>query len=138
LVNALNKDNHLRALVVDDSAAVRTSLSALLDAHPSLEVVGTADNGRDAVAKVEALSPDLVVMDLQMPEMNGLDATRNIRQRHPAVQVIVITMHDSGGIRAACRLAGAHGFVSKMAGIHEILDEIRRVFDRSSQSKGDE
>jgi len=118
--------------VVDDSAAVRTSLSSLVDAHQDLEVIGTAENGREAVDKVEELGADLVLMDLQMPEMNGLDATRTIRQRRPTARVIVVTMHDSQGVRAACRSAGAVGFATKSAGSREILDEINRVVSGST------
>lgn len=120
-------DESIRTLVVDDSEIVRSSLCALVDRQESLEVVGTAETGRDAVDKVEHLEPDLVLMDLQMPEMNGLDATREIRKRRAEVRVIVITMHDSQGVRTACQRAGADGFVSKTAGSREILDEIARV-----------
>lgn len=123
--------------MVDDSAAVRTSLSSLVDAHQSLEVVGTAENGRDALDKVEELAPDLVLMDLQMPEMNGLDATRSIRRRRPAVRVIVVTMHDSRSVRAACSSAGANGFVTKTAGARQILAEIRRVVSDPAQETPD-
>lgn len=119
---------------MDDSAAVRTSLSSLVDGHGDLEVVGTAENGRDAIDKVEELGAELVLMDLQMPEMNGLDATRTIRQRRPAVQVIVVTMHDSQGVRAACHSAGAVGFATKTAGSREILEEINRVVSESNLS----
>lgn len=114
-------------LVVDDSAPVRRSLASLVDAHHRLEVVGTAENGRDALDKVEELDPDLVLMDLQMPEMNGLDATAAIRDRHPEVQVIVVTTHDGPHVRAACERAGAEGFVTKRSGGQSILNEIHRV-----------
>ncbi|HSF19157.1 MAG TPA: response regulator transcription factor [Vicinamibacteria bacterium] len=125
----------VRTLVVDDSAAVRKSLSLLLEAQPQLEVVGTAENGREAVDKVAELAPDVVLMDLQMPEMNGLDATMRIRCRHPAVLVIVVTTYDSAQVRAACKRAGADGFVPKAAGALRILDEIERVV--SSAENGD-
>jgi two-component system NarL family response regulator len=116
---------------VDDSAAVRRSLALLLATQQPLEVVGTAENGREAIDKVEELVPDLVLMDLQMPEINGLDATAKIRRLHPAVRVIVVTLHDNHHLRSACQCAGAHGFVSKTAGAREILGEIQRVLASS-------
>lgn len=123
----------VRTLVVDDSAAVRKSLSSLLAAQPCVEVVGTAENGREAVDKVAELTPDVVLMDLQMPEMNGLDATMRIRRRYPAVQVIVVTTYDSAQVRAVCERAGADGFVPKAAGALQILDEIERVVSSSAE-----
>ena len=122
------RDNHsVRFLVVDDSAAVRRSLATLVDAQQRLEVVGTAENGREAIDKVEELDPDVVLMDVQMPEMNGIDATATIRDRHPEVQIVVVTTHDSPHVRAACERAGAEGFVTKSEGGQHILNEIRRV-----------
>jgi DNA-binding NarL/FixJ family response regulator len=127
----LNEKIRFRTLVVDDSAAVRRSLALLVATQQPLKVVGTAENGREAIDKVEELTPDLVLMDLQMPEINGLDATAKIRRHHPAVRVIVVTLHDNHHLRSACQRAGAHGFVSKTSGAQEILGEIQRVLAAS-------
>ena len=130
----VGSDSTVRTLVVDDSAAVRTSLSALVNEQERLELIGTAADGREAVDKVETLTPDLVLMDLQMPGMNGLDATKEIQRRSPDVHVIVVTTHDGHGIRSACENAGADGFVSKNAGPEGIMTEIRRVISGSPEA----
>lgn len=118
--------------MVDDSAALRASLSQLLDRDVGIRVIGTAEDGRDAVDKARHLAPDLVLMDLRMPRMNGLDATREILRLLPAVRVIVVTTHEGESVRAACQRAGADGFVSKGAGARQIMDEIHRVTSRCS------
>jgi DNA-binding NarL/FixJ family response regulator len=129
----LTSNSSVRTLVVDDSAAVRASLTTLVEADEAIRVIGTAEDGREAIDKVEDLVPDLVLMDLQMPVMNGLDATKEIQRRRPAVHVIVVTTHDGQGVRAACESAGADGFVSKTAGPQEILNEIRRVVSKGGE-----
>jgi DNA-binding NarL/FixJ family response regulator len=104
----------LRVLVVDDSPVFRESLGEFLKQHSEIQLVGTAASGREAVKMVEELSPDLVIMDLIMPEMNGLEATRLIKAA-PAgrPQVILVTLHEPRPFAKAATNAGADGFVRK-------------------------
>jgi DNA-binding NarL/FixJ family response regulator len=109
----------VRVLVVDDRRIVREGLSLLLRTTPDVELVGAAENGRQALDLVAELSPDVVLMDLRMPELDGVEATRAIRATHPAVQVIVLTTNsDDESVFAALR-AGAPGYLTKDADADE-------------------
>jgi DNA-binding NarL/FixJ family response regulator len=104
----------LRVLVVDDSPVFRESLGEFLKQHSEIQLMGTAASGSEAVKKVEELCPDLVIMDLIMPEMNGLEATRLIKAapaRRP--KVILVTLHEPRPFAKAATNAGADGFVRK-------------------------
>ena len=104
-----------RILIVDDSDDFLKSATLLLSAAPGVTVVGRARSGEEAVAETERLLPDLVLMDVQMPGMGGLAATRVIKARTHAPRVIVLTMHDTAEYREAADAAGANGFLSKLA-----------------------
>jgi DNA-binding NarL/FixJ family response regulator len=104
-----------RVLLVDDSAAFLESATLLLSAAAGLTVVGRARSGEEAVAEAERLLPDLVLMDVQMPGIGGLEATRRIKARAHAPRVILLTMHDTPEYREAAEAAGANGFLSKLA-----------------------
>ena len=117
----------IRILIVDDHTLFRDGLRALLDSVPDTEVVGEAATGEEAIAQAAALSPHVVLMDIQMPDMNGIEATWRICQAHPAVGVIVLTMfEDDDSVFAAMR-AGARGYVLKGADQGEMLRAIRAV-----------
>ena len=103
----------LRILVVDDHAAVRRGVRSLLESHEGWEVCGEATTGRDAVAQSLHLRPDVVVMDLSLPELNGLDATRQILKDTPDTEVLVLTMHHSEELARDVLQAGARGYVLK-------------------------
>src|SRR5262245_24857750 len=104
-----------RVLLVDDSADFLESATLLLTAAPGLLVVGRAASGEEALAEIERLLPDLVLMDVQMPGIGGLEATRRIKARAHAPRVILLTMHDTTEYREAAEAAGANGFLSKIA-----------------------
>jgi len=104
-----------RVLLVDDSADFLQSATLLLTAAPGLLVVGRATSGEAAVEEVERLLPDLVLIDVQMPGIGGLEATRRIKARPHAPRVIVLTMHDTAEYREAAEAAGANGFLSKIS-----------------------
>ncbi len=103
----------LRLLVVDDHAVVRRGVRSLLESHEGWEVCGEATNGRDAVAESVRLRPDVVIMDLSLPQLNGLDATRQILKAVPDTEVLVLTMHHSEELAREVLLAGARGYVLK-------------------------
>src|SRR3712207_710796 len=117
----------IRILVADDHALFRDGLRALFGSVPDTEVVGEAATGEEAVARAEELQPDVVLMDIQMPGANGIEATRRIVGQSPHVGVIVVTMfEDDDSVFAAMR-AGARGYVLKGADQDEILKVIRAV-----------
>ena len=103
----------LRILVVDDHAVVRRGVRSLLESHEGWEVCGEATNGRDAVEQSRQLRPDVVVMDLSLPELNGLDATRQILNDGPGIEVLVLTMHHSEELARDVLRAGARGYIMK-------------------------
>jgi len=103
----------IRILVVDDHPVVRTGVRGMLDSHADFEVVGEAADGAEAIAQVEALAPDVVLMDLRMPGVDGVEAARQIRARHPGVQVLVLTTYDTDDDIVRAVEAGAVGYLLK-------------------------
>jgi DNA-binding NarL/FixJ family response regulator len=103
----------VRILIADDHAIVRRGLRALLESQPGWEVCGEAANGRQAVDGVERFTPDIAIVDIGMPELNGLDATRRILEMSPQTEVLVLTMHQSEEVVAEVLKAGARGYVLK-------------------------
>ncbi len=117
----------VRVVLADDQRAVREGLELVLRMLPEVEVVGTAANGAEALALVAATHPDVVLMDLRMPEVDGVEATRRIREEHPDVRVVVLTTYaDDESVFAALK-AGARGYLTKDAGSEEIARAIARV-----------
>lgn len=117
----------IRVLLVDDQHLVRAGLRMLCESDPDVQVVGEADNGRDAVRLADALSPDVIVMDLRMPGMDGTTATARIRAAHPGCRVIVVTTFDDDEHLYPALAAGACGFLVKDAAPDELLDGIRKA-----------
>jgi len=105
--------NTVRILIADDHDVVREGLKTLLAARADFEVCGEAATGREAVAKARELQPHVVVLDFSMPELNGLEATRQIRKARPRTEVLILTMHDSETLARAVLAAGARGFLLK-------------------------
>ncbi|GAA2978218.1 response regulator [Actinokineospora diospyrosa] len=118
-----------RVLIVDDHATFRLGLGALLETVPGVAVVGEADSGHAAVTAAGALRPDVVVMDLHMPDLDGLTATERITRAHPEVAVLVLTMDDAAETVFAAVRAGAGGYLLKTAGQDEIVRAIQAVAD---------
>jgi DNA-binding NarL/FixJ family response regulator len=106
-------EKHLRILVVDDQPYVRRAVRSLLESKHEWEVCGEASDGREAIAQTEALHPDIVIMDMSMPNLNGLEATRFIHQRFPSSDVLILTLHDFPDLPRIAREAGAKGCVLK-------------------------
>jgi DNA-binding NarL/FixJ family response regulator len=116
-----------RVLIADDSADFRTGMRGLLDAQPDLEVVGEATTGGEALERAARVQPDVVLMDLQMPDLNGIEATRRLVAVSPHVGVLVVTMFDDDDSVFAAMRAGARGYLLKGARKTETLRAIRAV-----------
>ena len=121
----MSNETPIRVMVVDDHAVVRSGLSKFLLVYPDLELVGEADSGEEAVQRCQLLRPDVVLMDLKMPGMDGVTATRLIRQSYPATQVVVLTsFHDEAMVQGALQ-AGAIGFLLKDVTAAELAQAVR-------------
>ena len=116
-----------RTLIVDDDVRFRGYVKDLLASEPDIEVVGEASDGREAILKARALKPDLVLMDIRMPGMNGVNATRQLKDEMPEVNVIVVTAFDLQEYREAAIVSGASGYVVKKALVRELVPAIRGV-----------
>ncbi len=119
----------IRILVVDDHRLFREGLIALLDAAPDTQVVGEAGTGQQALALLEELTADVVLMDIMMPDMNGIEATRRLRADHPHTQVVMLTMLEDDDSLFAAMCAGAHGYILKGADTADVLRTVRAVAD---------
>jgi len=117
----------LRVLIVDDHGIVRAGIRSLLDGQSDMEVVGEAAGGEEAIEKANELKPDLVLMDIAMPGMNGIEATRRIKEELPDTSVLVLSMHDDEEFFFPVLRAGASGYILKEAEPQELLYAIRTV-----------
>lgn len=117
----------IRILLADDHDIMRRGLRNLLETHPGWEVCGEAANGREAVKLARELKPDIVVLDLSMPELNGLEATRQIRKELPQTEVLIFTMHDTEQLVREVLAAGARGYVLKSDAGRYLISGIEAV-----------
>lgn len=117
----------IRVILADDHLVVRTGLRALLRASPDISVIGEASNGREAVALAERFRPDVVVMDLGMPDLDGISATREIASKVPGVHVLILTMHVEDDYLVDALRAGASGYLVKSVPEGELVKAIRAV-----------
>ena len=117
----------IRVLLADDHAIVREGVRMILNAQPDMEVVGEASDGVGALRLAQTLKPDLALMDIGMPGMNGLEATRALKEAHPLIQVLILTMLEDEDYFFRILAAGASGYVLKGAGSDELLSAIRAV-----------
>jgi len=122
----------MKVLIVDDHTLVRDGIRALLALIADIKVVGEAANGREALEKVKKLDPDVVLMDLAMPIMSGLEATRRIRKRFPRTKVLALTQYEDREYIVPTIEAGARGFVSKTAAFSELASAIQAVYQGGS------
>jgi DNA-binding NarL/FixJ family response regulator len=117
----------IRVILADDHLVVRAGLKALLGATKDIQVVGEAANGRDAVALVERLTPHVAVLDLDMPQMDGAAATRELVAKHSSTRVLILTMHDEDDYLVTLLESGAAGYLVKNAADRELADAVRAV-----------
>lgn len=117
----------IRVLVADDHAIIREGLSVMLGNQPDMEVVGIASNGRDAIRLVDEHEPDVAVMDISMPELNGIEAIQQILPRHPHMQVVVLSIHETKPYVYRALKAGAMGYLIKETAGLEVVDAVRTV-----------
>src|SRR5690349_3385241 len=120
--------NAIRILIADDHPVFRFGLRALLNAMPDTEVVGEVTTGEDVIALAGSVRPDVILMDINMPGVNGIEATRRIRETNPEIRILMVTMLEDDSVFAAMR-AGARGYVVKGAEPAEVLRAIRAVAD---------
>jgi DNA-binding NarL/FixJ family response regulator len=117
----------IRILLVDDHPIVRQGLKTLLEGRTGWEVVGEASDGAEAVEKAKNLSPDVMVLDVTMPKMNGLDACRVIRRLSPELEILFVTQHDSPQMMREALEAGARGYVVKSNAARDLLEAVEAV-----------
>ncbi len=115
----------IRVLIADDHTIVREGVRMILSSYPDIQVVGEAETGEQAVSMAAALRPEVVVMDISMPGMNGIEATRTIRRRNPDVSVLALTMHEDDHYVFQLLRAGASGYVLKRAAATDLIEAVR-------------
>ena len=117
----------VRILLVDDHPIVRQGLKTLLEGRPGWEVIGEASDGIEAIEKAQDLTPDVMVLDVTMPRMNGLEACRVIRQKAPGLEILFVTQHDSPQMMREALDAGARGYVVKSNAARDLLEAVEAV-----------
>jgi two-component system response regulator NreC len=118
----------IKLLLVDDHEVVRTGLRMLLEDQPDMKIVGEADNGQDAIRMTEELSPDVVIMDITLPDISGIEATRRLKQDHPDLAIVALTIHEDEQYFFQMLHAGASGYVPKRAAPEDLIQAIRSAF----------
>ena len=118
----------IKVLIVDDHALLRAGLRALLNLQADIEVVGEAAAGAEALTIVQRLQPDVVLMDISLPGMDGLEVTEKLKKAHPNISVLILTMHDDRGFLYPALKAGASGYVVKKAADTELINAIRSAY----------
>ena len=120
---------HQRILVVDDHPCFRHLLRTFLEHNPNWEVCGEASDGFEAVAKTTELHPDIVLMDLDMPRLNGLEATRRIHEHSPSIRILILTLHDNSMLPQIAANSGAQGYVLKSEPLEVLTRAIETLGD---------
>ncbi len=124
--------DRIRVLIVDDHAVVRAGMRLLVDSQPDMEVVGEAKDGREGLIQAQKLEPNVILMDITMPEFGGVEATQAIKETCPDIQIVALTMHEDPAFFFQILQAGASGYVIKGADPSELLNAIRAVVDNKA------
>ncbi len=117
----------IKVLIADDHAIVRRGLRTLIDSEPTMQLIGEAEGGRDAIEKVEANRPDVLILDLSMPDMDGIAVTKAIKARFPEMCVLILTVHEDDALLRAALKSGASGYILKRAAEEELVAAIHRI-----------
>ena len=120
-------EDRIRILIAEDHVTVRSGVRALLESQPEIEVVGEAGNGEDAVAMAKKVEPDVILMDIGMPELDGARATRRVKGSLPKTKVLVLTRHDEDGYMKRLLAEGADGYVLKQSAPTVLINAVRQV-----------
>jgi two-component system NarL family response regulator len=126
-VTGSSDGERIRVLIVDDHALFRRGLMLVLESEDGIDVVGEADDGEDAIAKAEELAPDVVLMDVRMPKVSGIEATRRLAEAMPTTRIIMLTVSDEEEDLYEAIKAGATGYLLKEISIEEVADAVRAV-----------
>ena len=116
-----------RVLIVDDHAFIRRGVQTILHPFPEWEFCGEADNGRDAIRMADELKPEIIIMDVSMPGLNGIEATRAIRRAQPAIKIVLLTLHESADLVRNAFRAGARGYLLKTDAEQELVRALTAV-----------
>lgn len=127
-----------KILIVDDHEVVRQGIRTILRSRPQWEVCGEAINGKDAIEKAKTLDPDVIIMDITMPEMSGIEATREITKLNLRAAVLVFTMHESKNLASTVQDAGARGFVLKSHAARDLLEALESLLNGGTFFGADE
>jgi DNA-binding NarL/FixJ family response regulator len=123
---------HIKVLLVDDHAFVRSGVKAILQDEEDIEVIGEAGSGEEAIRKADSMLPDLIVMDVNMPNIDGIEATRRIKEKHPSISVVILTVNNEEVFLIEAIRAGAASFLLKDSSSEQLVSSIRAVADGAS------
>jgi two-component system, NarL family, response regulator NreC len=129
MTNLQERTVQMRVLLVEDHDIVRQGIRSLIESESGIEIAGEARNGEEAVEKVKATDPDVIIMDMNMPVMSGLECTRKIKREFPGKKVLILSMHDHENYLIDMLDAGADGYILKNSNKDELLFAIRKVFN---------
>jgi two-component system, NarL family, response regulator LiaR len=129
----INTSSSARILLADDHELVRESMRSMLQGQPDLRIVGEAKDGQEAIELCRLQRPDLVLMDVRMPKMNGLEATQTIKEELPTTKVLLVSVYEDPGLVSEAVRAGADGYILKLSLVQEQLAAIRGVLGGESQ-----
>jgi len=121
------ESNIQRVLIVDDQECIRKALRGLLSTEPFFQLCGEANDGYEAVQKAIELDPQVILMDISMPGLDGLEATRRIRKAHPGIEILIFTQHETTQATRAAKEAGARGCLAKSDAGHDLVVALRTV-----------
>lgn len=134
-MNPLAETKNVKILIVDDHEIFRRGLRALLEPYPEWQICGEAVDGLDAVEKCQPMGADIVILDITMPRLNGLEAARLIKKQNPDLRIVIITQHDSPQVQAAAMEAGAQAFVTKSSVGNELVSALRTIIKNMGEQR---